>query len=127
MTCFPKNFPIFSICPDRRVPRCSNSTRIYFILISGAACNGSFETARFWKYFHIGRSDGYSSRIEANAFVVLEAGATAPETELSNYASDHLAHFECPQKIYFVLELPKTATGKVQKYVLRGKRAISKQ
>ena len=55
---FPKNFQIFSACPDQRVPRCSNSTQIYFIRISGAACNGSFERARFWKYFHIGRSDG---------------------------------------------------------------------
>src|SRR6266446_5725240 len=62
-----------------------------------------------------------------HAFVVLEAGATATETELHNYARDHLAHFKCPQKIHFVPELPKTATGKVQKYVLRGKPAISKQ
>jgi len=31
------------------------------------------------------------------------------------------------QRIQFVSELPKTATGKVQKYVLRGKPAISKQ
>ena len=67
-------------------------------------------------------------RIEANAFVVLEAGATATETELRNYARDHLAHFKCPQRIQFVPELPKTATGKVQKYILRGKQpAISKQ
>ena len=50
------------------------------------------------------------------------------ETELRNYAHDHLAHFKCPQKIRFVPELPKTATGKVQKYVLRGKQpAISKR
>jgi acyl-CoA synthetase (AMP-forming)/AMP-acid ligase II len=62
-----------------------------------------------------------------HAFVVLKAGATATETELRNYARDHLAHFKCPQRIQFVSELPKTATGKVQKYVLRGKPAISKQ
>ena len=55
-----------------------------------------------------------------HAFVVLEAGATATETELRNYTRDHLAHFKRPQKIRFVPELPKTATGKVQKYVLRG-------
>ena len=55
------------------------------------------------------------------------AGATATETEVRNYARDHLAHFKCPQKIHFVPELPKTATGKVQKYLLRGKPAISKQ
>jgi acyl-CoA synthetase (AMP-forming)/AMP-acid ligase II len=46
---------------------------------------------------------------------VLKAGATATETELRNYARDHLAHFKCPQRIQFVSELPKTATGKVQK------------
>src|SRR5882724_2526598 len=62
-----------------------------------------------------------------HAFVVLEAGATTTETELRNYARDLLAHFKCPQRIQFVSELPKTATGKVQKYVLRGKPAISKQ
>jgi len=45
----------------------------------------------------------------------------------AHYARDHLAHFKCPQRIQFVSELPKTATGKVQKYVLRGKPAISKQ
>ena len=59
---------------------------------------------------------------------LLKAGATATETELRNYTRDHLAHFKCPQKIHFVPELPKTATGKVQKCVLRGKQpAISKQ
>jgi fatty-acyl-CoA synthase len=63
-----------------------------------------------------------------HAFVVLKAGANATETELRDYARDHLAHFKAPQKIRFVPELPKTATGKVQKYVLRGQKpAISKQ
>ena len=56
------------------------------------------------------------------------AGATATETELRNYDPDHLGHCKAPQKIHFVPELTKTATGKVQKYVLRGKQpAISKQ
>ena len=62
-----------------------------------------------------------------HAFVVLKAGATATETELCDYARDHLAHFKCPRAVRFLTELPKTATGKVQKYVLRGKPAISKQ
>ena len=63
-----------------------------------------------------------------HTFVVLEAGATATETELRNYARDHLAYFKTPQKIRFVPELRKTTTGKVQKYVLHGKQpAISKQ
>jgi fatty-acyl-CoA synthase len=63
-----------------------------------------------------------------HAFVVLRAGATATEAELSDYARNHLAHFKCPKHFRFVSELPKTATGKIQKYILRGKRpAISKQ
>jgi fatty-acyl-CoA synthase len=62
-----------------------------------------------------------------HAFVVLKAGATATETELRDYARDHLAHFKAPQGVKFLPELPKTATGKVQKYLLRGKPAISKQ
>src|SRR5438874_4251761 len=62
-----------------------------------------------------------------HAFVVLKAGATATEAELISYARNHLAHFKAPHGIKFVLELPKTATGKVQKYLLRGKPAISKQ
>jgi fatty-acyl-CoA synthase len=63
-----------------------------------------------------------------HAFVVLKSGATATEAELRQFARDHLAHFKAPQWISFVTELPKTATGKIQKYVLRGGgAAIAKQ
>jgi fatty-acyl-CoA synthase len=61
------------------------------------------------------------------AFVVLKAGATATEAELREFARAHLAHFKAPQGVTFLKELPKTATGKVQKYVLRGRPAIVKQ
>ncbi|MEP6911530.1 MAG: long-chain-fatty-acid--CoA ligase [bacterium] len=61
------------------------------------------------------------------AFVVLKAGATASEAELREFARAHLAHFKAPQGVTFLRELPKTATGKVQKYVLRGRAGISKQ
>ena len=57
------------------------------------------------------------------AFVVLRPGAQATEAELRQFARDHLAHFKVPQGCTFVSELPKTATGKIQKYVLRGGRA----
>jgi acyl-CoA synthetase (AMP-forming)/AMP-acid ligase II len=73
-------------------------------------------------------SRGYSTPPDSSGRRLgLKAGATATETELRNYVRDHLARFKCPQKIHFVPDLPKTATGKVQKYVLRGKPAISKQ
>jgi len=62
-----------------------------------------------------------------HAFVVLKKGAGATETELRDFARDHLAHFKAPHSIRFLPELPKTATGKVQKYILRGGPAISKQ
>jgi fatty-acyl-CoA synthase len=61
------------------------------------------------------------------AFVVLKAGASATEAELREFARANLAHFKAPQGVTFLKELPKTATGKVQKYVLRGRPAIAKQ
>jgi acyl-coenzyme A synthetase/AMP-(fatty) acid ligase len=58
-----------------------------------------------------------------HAFVVLRAGATATAEDLRQFARDRLAHFKAPHTVTFVAELPKTATGKIQKYVLRGGRA----
>jgi acyl-CoA synthetase (AMP-forming)/AMP-acid ligase II len=54
------------------------------------------------------------------AFVVLKDGAQCSEQELIAFARDRLAHFKAPHGVTFVEELPKTATGKVQKFVLRG-------
>ena len=48
--------------------------------------------------------------------------------ELIEFVRERLAHFKAPHGVTFVKELPKTATGKIQKYVLRGgKAAISAQ
>jgi len=58
-----------------------------------------------------------------HAFIVLKKGASTSIDELLQYARDHLAHFKAPHGVTIVSELPKTATGKVQKYVLRGGRA----
>jgi fatty-acyl-CoA synthase len=54
-----------------------------------------------------------------HAFVVLRAGGTATEEEIIAFARDRLAHFKAPRGVTFIAELPKTATGKIQKYVLR--------
>jgi fatty-acyl-CoA synthase len=63
-----------------------------------------------------------------HAFVVLKNGVTTSEEELRQFAREHLAHFKAPHRVNFVSELPKTATGKIQKYVLRGgRRAIATQ
>jgi fatty-acyl-CoA synthase len=58
-----------------------------------------------------------------HAFVVLRPGATATEVQLREHARGVMAHFKVPTSFTFVAELPKTATGKIQKYVLRGGRA----
>jgi fatty-acyl-CoA synthase len=62
-----------------------------------------------------------------HAFVVLKSGASVSEEELREFARNNLAHFKAPHGVTFISELPKTATGKVQKYVLRGRPAIAKQ
>ncbi len=63
-----------------------------------------------------------------HAFVVLKAGESATQEQLKQMARDNLAHFKAPEWVTFVDELPKTATGKIKKYILRkGHSAISKQ
>jgi fatty-acyl-CoA synthase len=54
------------------------------------------------------------------AFVEVKPGATATEAELIAHCQQHLARFKAPKKIVFG-ELPKTSTGKIQKFVLRDK------
>src|SRR5438128_6660985 len=63
-----------------------------------------------------------------HAFVVLRDRAVATADELREFARSHLAHFKAPHSVTFIEVLPKTATGKIQKYLLRGGRsAIAKQ
>ena len=57
------------------------------------------------------------------AVVVLKPGASVSSEELRQFTRERLAHFKAPHTVTFVDELPKTATGKIQKYVLRGNRA----
>ena len=56
------------------------------------------------------------------AFVVLKPGASATAEELRLYCRERLAHFKVPHGFTFVSDLPRTATGKIQKYVLRKNR-----
>ncbi len=63
-----------------------------------------------------------------HAFVILREGSKTTEEEIIEFAREKMAHFKAPKGVTFLTELPKTATGKVQKYLLRGgKSAISKQ
>ena len=55
-------------------------------------------------------------------------GFTDHERELLEFARANMAHFKAPHSVTFVNELPKTATGKIQKYILRAQRpAIAPQ
>jgi fatty-acyl-CoA synthase len=52
------------------------------------------------------------------AFVTLRAGASVTEAELITFCRQNMAHFKAPKSVVFCA-LPKTSTGKVQKFVLR--------
>jgi len=69
----------------------------------------------------IGKRDA-SDLIKPLAYVVLKDGYTASDllkTELTDYCREKMADYKRPRSIEFVRELPKTATGKVQRYRLR--------
>ena len=52
------------------------------------------------------------------AFVVLEEGSEVTEEELRKFSLDHVATYAHPRRIFFVDELPRSATQKVQRYKL---------
>jgi len=57
--------------------------------------------------------------VKPKAFVVLKQGAKASEDELKAYVKEKLAPYKYPRWIEFAAELPKTATGKIQRFKLR--------
>ncbi|MDO8905261.1 benzoate-CoA ligase family protein [Hydrogenophaga sp.] len=56
---------------------------------------------------------------KTKAFVVLRAGAQATEAELQAFVKEKLAPYKYPRFIEFLPDLPKTATGKIQRFKLR--------
>ena len=73
----------------------------------------------------IGKADG-DGLTKTKAFVVLKSGAlssSALEDELKGFVKGKLAPHKYPRFIEFVDELPKTATGKIQRFKLREKEA----
>lgn len=52
------------------------------------------------------------------AFVTLKPGETMTEQELIEFCQEHMARFKAPCAVDF-MELPKTSTGKIQKFILR--------
>jgi len=70
----------------------------------------------------VGHADA-DGLIKPRAFVVLKDPARAGDAlaaELKAFVKDHLAPYKYPRTIEFVAELPKTATGKIQRFRLRG-------
>jgi len=60
--------------------------------------------------------------VKPKAVIVLQEGVTASPNlvaELQAFVKDRLAPFKYPRWIEFVDELPKTATGKIQRFKLR--------
>jgi fatty-acyl-CoA synthase len=55
------------------------------------------------------------------AFVALRPGQTATEQEIIEFCKSRIARYKAPAAVEILDELPKTSTGKVQKFVLRDK------
>jgi coA ligase len=66
----------------------------------------------------IGVKDQYADE-EIIAFIQLKDGETLDEADVRAHLRGHLANFKIPKQIYFKDELPKNATGKVLKRVLK--------
>ena len=69
----------------------------------------------------VGIADG-DELIKLKAFVVLKSGGTgSPElaTDIQNFVKGRLAPYKYPRWVEFLDELPKTATGKIQRYKFR--------
>lgn len=57
--------------------------------------------------------------VKPKAYVVLKPGQPASEADLQQHVKNQLAPYKYPRWIEFVPELPKTATGKIQRFKLR--------
>ena len=66
----------------------------------------------------VGKEDA-EGLTKTKAYVVLKAGAQVSADELKAFVKDRLAPYKYPRFIEFVAELPKTATGKIQRFKLR--------
>jgi len=70
----------------------------------------------------IGKADA-DGLTKTKAYVVFKSGQQASEDELKAFVKDRLAPFKYPRTFEFVDELPKTATGKIQRFKLREREA----
>lgn len=73
----------------------------------------------------VANNDGLTHGV---AYVVLAEGVRASDAlarEICEYAKSKLVPYKCPREVRFCHELPKTATGKIQRFKLRDSPAIS--
>ena len=70
----------------------------------------------------VGVADG-DGLTKTKAYVVLKPGAEVGEDDLKAFVKDRLAPFKYPRQIEFLADLPKTATGKIQRFKLRQREA----
>jgi benzoate-CoA ligase len=73
----------------------------------------------------IGKEDA-EGLTKTKAFVVLKPGASATEEELKAFVKERLAPYKYPRFFEFIADLPKTATGKIQRFKLREREAAAK-
>jgi oxalate---CoA ligase len=62
---------------------------------------------------------------EVGAVIVLREGTSTTERELCNFVRARLADFKTPKRILFLAEIPKGATGKLQRIGLAQKLGVS--
>ena len=63
--------------------------------------------------------DDVNGLTRAKAYVVLKSGESVTEDDLKAFVKERLAPYKYPRLIEFIDELPKTATGKIQRFRLR--------
>ena len=68
----------------------------------------------------VGKKDETQGEIPV-AFIKLTEGSNLTEKEIRNYLKDKLANYKIPKLFYFVEDMPRNATGKILKRVLREK------
>jgi benzoate-CoA ligase len=66
----------------------------------------------------IGKTDA-DGLTKTKAFIVTKPGQSLTEDEVKAFCKEHLAAYKYPRLIEFLAELPKTATGKIQRFKLR--------
>jgi len=66
----------------------------------------------------IGVIDG-EGLTKTKAFVVLRPGQNVTDEDIKAFVKERLAPYKYPRQIEFVADLPKTATGKIQRFKLR--------